>query len=133
MIGETLTSAKLYVAIGASDAVGVGARRGGAGRVLVGNSPYLERLPAYLFWHSVGALPGPDEANHIVDRYNDAVERVVVRHCATLVDLRAAGLAARRAGLEAALFAPDGFHPSTAGHRALAAAFTAALFADPPP
>jgi acyl-CoA thioesterase-1 len=101
-------------------------RRRGA-RVLVGNCPYLDRLPVYLMWREVGMLPGPDEANRIVDGYNGAVERVVGNHGATLVDLRAAGLVARRAGLEPALFAADGFHPSTAGHRALAAAFTAAL------
>jgi acyl-CoA thioesterase I len=211
VLGEPLTTTKLYVAIGASDAVGVGARRpareawpkllhqqafgggtrfvnlgvsgstvadalveqlrraerlaadvvtvwlvvndivagvpvdayeagldelvgrlqrGGAERLLVGNAPYLERLPAYLFWRSVGVLPGPDEANRIVDGYNAAVERVVARHSATLVDLRAAGLAARRAGIEATLFATDGFHPSTAGHRALAATFRAALLGD---
>ena len=51
----------------------------------------------------------------------------VARYDATLVDLCAAGLVARRAGLEPALFAGDGFHPSTAGHRALAGAFIDAL------
>jgi lysophospholipase L1-like esterase len=102
-------------------------RRAGARRVLVGNCPYLDRLPAYLMWQAVGLLPGPDEANRIVDGYNTAVERVVAHHDATLVDLRAAGLAARRAGRESTLFARDGFHPSSAGHRALAAVFTAAL------
>lgn len=101
-------------------------RRGGAA-VVVGNCPYLDRLPAYLFWQSVGVLPGPGEANRIVDAYNAAIGRVVERHDATLVDLRAAGLVARQAGLEPKLFASDGFHPSTAGHRALAAAFSAAL------
>jgi lysophospholipase L1-like esterase len=102
-------------------------RRAGVGRVLVGNCPYLDRLPAYLVGRAVGLLPEPDEANRIVDGYNTAIEAVVAGHDATLVDLRTASLAARRAGLEPALFAGDGFHPSTAGHRALAAAFTAAL------
>ena len=102
-------------------------RRGGATRVVVANCPYLDRLPAYLLWRSVGVLPDPIEANRIVDTYNAAIGRAVERHGATLVDLRAAGLAARRAGTEPGLFAADGFHPSTAGHRALAAAFTAAL------
>jgi lysophospholipase L1-like esterase len=104
-------------------------RRVGVGRLLVGNCPYLDRLPAYLMWQAVGLLPEPEEANRIVDSYNAAIDGVVTRHCATLVDLRAAGLAARRAGVEPTLFAGDGFHPSTAGHRALAAAFTAALLA----
>lgn len=102
-------------------------RRGGASRVLVGNCPYLDRLPAYLVGRAAGWLPEPDEANRTVDGYNAAIGTVVVRHDATLVDLRTAGLAARRAGLEPALFAADGFHPSTAGHRALARAFAAAL------
>ena len=102
-------------------------RRAGAGRVLVGNCPYLDRLPAYLAWLALGLVPEPAEANRIVDGYNTAIDRVVARHDTTLVDLRAAGLAARRDGVEPALFARDGFHPSTAGHRALAAVFTAAL------
>ena len=102
-------------------------RRGGATRVLVGSCPYLDRLPVYLMWRAVGVLPEPEEANRVVDRYNAAIDRVAAAHHATLVDLRAAGLAARHAGTEATLIARDGFHPSTAGHRAIAAAFTAAL------
>ena len=102
-------------------------RRGGASRVLVGNCPYLDRLPVYLRWRAAGVLPQAEEANLIVDSYNSAIHRVVAAHDATLVDVRAAGLAARRAGTEPALIARDGFHPSTSGHRALAAAFTAAL------
>jgi lysophospholipase L1-like esterase len=101
--------------------------------LLVGNCPHLDRLPAYLAGWAAGLLPEPAEANRIVDRYNEAIERVVARQGATLVDLRAAGLAARRAGLEAPLFAADGFHPSTAGHRAIAAAFAAVLAAVPRP
>lgn len=210
MLGEPLTAAGLYVAIGASDAAGVGARwpgreawprvlhrrafgrrtrlvnlavpgatvasalavqvpraerlrpdvvtvwlvvndivagvpvegyeaqfdelvgrlsRGAADRMLVGNCPYLDRLPAYLAWQAAGLLPDHDAANEVVDRYNAAIERAVSRHDATLVDLRTAGLAARRAGLEPGLYARDGFHPSTAGHKALAAAFAAAFTA----
>ncbi len=102
-------------------------RRGGATRVVLGNCPYLDRLPVYLLWQAAGVLPGPDEANRIVDGYNTAIDQVAARHDTALVDLRAAGLVARHAGLEPALFAADGFHPSTAGHRALAATFTAAL------
>jgi lysophospholipase L1-like esterase len=102
-------------------------RRAGADRLLVGNCPYLDHLPAYLLWRAVGVLPEPDEANRIVDSYNAVIQAVVTRHDATLVDLRAAGLAARRAGVEPTLFAGDGFHPSTAGHQALAGAFRAAL------
>ena len=108
----------------------VGRLRGeGTTRVLVGNCPYLDRLPAYLAGWAVGLLPGPAEANRIVDGYDTVIERVVARHGATLVDLRAAALAARRAGLESPLFAADGFHPSTAGHRAIAGAFADVLAA----
>jgi lysophospholipase L1-like esterase len=106
-------------------------RRAGSPAVLVGNCPYLDRMPAYLAWQSVALLPEPAEANRIVDGYNDVIDRVVGRHGATLVDLRSAGLAARRAGQESRLFAADGFHPSTAGHRAIAAVFAAALTAAP--
>jgi lysophospholipase L1-like esterase len=102
-------------------------RRGGDSRVLVGNCPYLDRLPVYLTWRAAGVLPDAEEANRIVDRYNAVIGRVAAAHHATLVDLRAAGLAARRSGTEPTLIARDGFHPSTSGHRALAAAFTAAL------
>lgn len=102
-------------------------RRDGATRVLVGNCPYLDRLPVYLMWRAAGVLPEPDEANRIVDSYNTAIERVVAAHDATVVDLRTAGLVARRAGTEAALIARDGFHPSTSGHRAIAVTFKEAL------
>lgn len=99
-------------------------------RVLVGNCPHLDRMPAYIWASAAGLLPLPDEANAIVDTYNAAIDRVVARHDATLVDLRPAALAARQAGTEAALFAADGFHPSTAGHRTLATCFTTALEAE---
>lgn len=102
-------------------------RHDGTTQVLAGNCPYLDRMPAYLGGLALGLLPGPAEANRIVDGYNEAIERVVRRYGATLVDLCSAGLAARRSGLEPRLFAADGFHPSTAGHRAIAATFAAAL------
>jgi lysophospholipase L1-like esterase len=102
-------------------------RRDGTTTVLVGNCPSLDRMPAYLFWREVAALPDAVEANRIVAGYNDAIDRVVSRYGATLVDLHAAGLAARRAGVESQFFASDGFHPSTAGHRAIAAAFAHVL------
>jgi lysophospholipase L1-like esterase len=105
----------------------VGRLRNRASRLLVGNCPYLDRLPAYLSWRALGLFPEPAEANEIVDDYNTAIDRVVSRHGATLVDLRAAGLAARQAGIESRLFARDGFHPSTAGHRAIAATFADVL------
>jgi lysophospholipase L1-like esterase len=102
-------------------------RRATADRLLVGNCPYLDRLPAYLTGCALGLLPEPDETNRIVDGYNAVIERAVARHDATLVDLRSAALRARRSGNEPMLFARDGFHPSTAGHRGLAATFAASL------
>ena len=72
-------------------------------------------------------LPGPSVVNKIVDDYNDAVARVVKKQGAVLVDLHARGLDARAAGREADLVGSDGFHPSPAGHAAVAATFADAL------
>ena len=107
-------------------------RRGGRTRVLVANTPPLDRLPVYVECRSRpgclgGNLPGPASVRAAVDAYNAAVARVVAAHGAELVDLHAAGLAAADAGRERALMSDDGFHPSTAGHRAVAEAFAAAL------
>jgi lysophospholipase L1-like esterase len=111
-------------------------RRGGATRVLVANTPWLDQLPAYLACRP-GApaggptcllhgtpVPTPEALNALVDAYNAAISRVVVREGAVLVDLHAFG--------EVALLHPedisdDGFHPSDAGHVAVAAAFAEAL------
>jgi lysophospholipase L1-like esterase len=62
-----------------------------------------------------------------VAAYNAATARVADREGAVLVDLNAAGLAARAAGTAGTQVAPDGLRPSTAGHAAVAAAFAAAL------
>ena len=107
-------------------------RRGGATRVLVGNTPPLDRLPIYLTAHddpdrTPGTLPSPDVLNGAVDAYNAAIARIVAAEGADLVDLHAATLATRAAGTEAALVGDDGFHPSTTGHKAVAAAFAAVL------
>ena len=113
-------------------------RRGGATRVLVANVPPLDRLPGYLACRPSppangppcrfgAAAPGPDALNRVIDAYDAATERVVSREGALLVDLHAVGLAARRAGTEATLVSRDGFHPSTAGHRAVAEAFADVL------
>lgn len=107
-------------------------RRGGATRVLVGNTPPLDRLPIYLDAqadpnHANGALPGVDVLNGAVDAYNAAIARIVATEGADLVDLHAATLAARAAGTEAALVGDDGFHPSTTGHKTVAATFAAVL------
>jgi len=62
-----------------------------------------------------------------VDSYNEATTRVAAREGATVVDLHDLGLTARRSGDAASLVSNDGFHPSTAGHQAVAKAFADAL------
>lgn len=104
-------------------------------RVLVANVPELDRLPDYVrcqdhpgvgCWFR-GELAEPGALRAAVADYNAAIGRVTRREDAVLVDLRAAGLAARSAGTEATLVADDGFHPSPQGHRVVAAAFADAL------
>jgi lysophospholipase L1-like esterase len=117
-------------------------RRNGKTKVLVANTPPLDQLPAYLACRpdppSGGPpclingiakllLPGPSTVNKIVDDYNAAAARVVAKEGAVLVDLHGRGLDARTAGRESSLVSGDGFHPSTAGHQAVADAFAAAL------
>jgi acyl-CoA thioesterase-1 len=113
-------------------------RRDGATRVLVANSPPLDRLPAYLACRpdppAAGPpcrtqfqLPPPDQVNALVDEFNAATTPIVERAGAHLVDLHATGMAARRAGVEQALISNDGFHPNSGGHRAVATAFAEVL------
>ncbi|HET7487982.1 MAG TPA: GDSL-type esterase/lipase family protein [Acidimicrobiales bacterium] len=108
-------------------------RRGGRTRVLVANVPPLDHLPAYLACRNGGdclvdgPLPPPEVVNAAVDAYNAAVARVATAEGADLVDLHAAGVAARRAGTEASLVSADGFHPSNAGHKLIADAFARVL------
>lgn len=113
-------------------------RRGGAATVLVANTPALDRLPAYLDClnpngtrcllpaHLRVFVPGPEALNAVVDQYNQVITRVVQREGAVLVDLHAASLKARAEGRDPALVSEDGFHPSTAGHAAVAATFAEA-------
>lgn len=113
-------------------------RRGGATMVLLANTPALDRLPAYLdCLDAAGSrcllpagfrrlVPQPDVVVAKVDAYNQAIAAVAQREGAVLVDLHAASLAARAAGNEAGLVSSDGFHPSTAGHAAVAATFAEA-------
>ena len=107
-------------------------------QVLVANAPPLDNLPAlracapnssdggglcFLF----EGLPPPLELRALVTRYNTATERATMRTSATLVDLHATALEARREGEELDLISGDGFHPSTEGHAAIAEAFAAEL------
>jgi len=93
-------------------------RRGGQTRVLVANTPPLDIIPV--------VKPFAALADAVADQYNQAIDRVVREEGAVLVDLHAAGLAAEKNGTAASLVGKDGFHPSTAGHAAVAAAFAAA-------
>ena len=95
-------------------------------RVLVANTPPLDQLPAYQAGRLLG-LPGPSVVVETVAEYNAAIARVVQRTGTLLVDLHAAGMAARAAGTEATLVSRDGFHPSTAGHAAIAEVFAKVL------
>ena len=102
-------------------------RRSASTRILVANSPPLDRLPAYQAGRLFAGLPAPEAIQQLVADYNAAIARVVPRHGALLVDLHAVGMAARAAGTEAAMISRDGFHPSTAGHAAVAEAFAKVL------
>ena len=113
-------------------------RRDGATRVLVANSPPLDRLPAYLACRPdpppaaspcrlATELPPPDAVNQVVEDFNRATSRVVEREGAHLVDLHAVGMAARQSGIEQALVSNDGFHPNSGGHHAVATAFAQVL------
>jgi len=104
-----------------------GLRRNGTVRVLVANTPPLDRLSGAVPGRNAGALPASDELNQLVDAYNAATSRVVGRQGALLVDLHALGLAARAAGTDTGLVGADGFSPSNAGHAAVAGAFAEVL------
>ncbi|HXM59172.1 MAG TPA: SGNH/GDSL hydrolase family protein [Candidatus Dormibacteraeota bacterium] len=106
-------------------------RRGGAARVLVANTPYLDRLPLYVACQAgrpgcpfAGAVPPPATLNAMVDAYNGAIARVAQREGATLVDLHGSG---EVPDAHPDYVGADGFHPSAAGHAAIAATFAAAL------
>jgi lysophospholipase L1-like esterase len=107
-------------------------RRSATTRVLVANTPPLDRLPAYQLGQVLADLPSPEELNALVAQYNAAIARVVQRQGAFLVDLHALGMAARAAGTEGSFISRDGFHPSTAGHARVAEAFSEALKASGP-
>ena len=107
-------------------------RRKGVATVLVANTPYLDRLPAYLACHgstaqdkiqcspAPAAQLGPAALNALVDEYNVSIARVVQSEGAVLVDLHAQG---EVPDLHPDWVSADGFHPSTAGYAAVAGAF----------
>lgn len=96
-----------------------GLRQGGRARVLVANTP-----PVEVFGTRGGSLASM--LTPAVDAYNAAIARVCRDEGAEVVDLHAAGAAAVKDGRAPALLAADRFHPSTAGHAAVAAEFAAA-------
>jgi acyl-CoA thioesterase-1 len=107
-------------------------RRGGRTEVLVANVPPLDRLPAYRTCLPgsrvtgvacvLPLVPSPDQVRALVAQFNAAIARVVAVEGAVAVDL------SRDSGQSlAGLTAADGFHPSTRGHRRIAAAFARAL------
>ena len=109
-------------------------RRDGATTVLVANTPRVDKLPAYVAClpdppadagtcRLPGMAPPPSVIRAAVARYNAAIARVVSAEGATLVDLHAAATSFSGARLTSG----DGFHPSTAGHRAVADAFARVL------
>jgi lysophospholipase L1-like esterase len=109
--------------------------RGGATRVLIANTPRLDRLPAYLACRpnpppgakcALGAitLPPPDQVNALVDAYNAAIARVAARHGAAVVDLASQTTTALDQHPD--YLSADGLHPSTKGAAAIANAFLAA-------
>jgi len=79
--------------------------------ILVGNIPDLSALPA------AGRFD-----LRFVDRWNAAIDEVVRRYEATLVDLRATWAEVRE---HPEYISSDGFHPSTTGYRRLADLFYA--------
>ena len=109
--------------------------RGAGARVLLANTPHLDRLPAFLACEpnppegsvkcplgSLALAPGLVDAK--VQAYNAAVAQVAQRNGATLVDLYAAG---EVADLHPEYVSGDGLHPSAEGAAAIAAAFAQAL------
>jgi lysophospholipase L1-like esterase len=106
--------------------------------VLVGNTPDLRQLPAYLACRPggttrtappclyFGGAPDPAGLDRIVRAYDAAAADVARREGAVLVDLAAVLRAAAPGGDPSSLLAGDGLHPNAAGHRLLAGAFAAA-------
>jgi lysophospholipase L1-like esterase len=94
-------------------------RRGGRTTVLVANTPAVDQLPVVASYGIPAEL-----ARRAVQGYNAAVERVAQAEGAVLVDLHAHRI-------EAEFVASDGFHPSPAGHAAVADVFAAAYRAAP--
>lgn len=117
------------------DAIVHALRQGGRARVLVGNAPAIDNLPAFKACQGIVtgaatcpipagvAVPAQSVVDSAVDAYDAAIAAVVAREGATLVDLRAHTdeLTSHPEDL-----APDGLHPSPLGDQKIAALFAAA-------
>jgi lysophospholipase L1-like esterase len=120
-------------------------RASGATTVLVANTPRLDTLPLYRACRSrtgtyvaplgnvvacppdVGLVtPPPARVRAAVAAYNETIERIVREEGAVLVDLHALGDVPTE---QPELVSEDGFHPSTEGAAAIAAAFEQVLAA----
>lgn len=118
-------------------------RGDGSTTVLLANTPRLDTLPVYLACRSrnglyvaplgdvvqcpadlLHAVPPPSAVRAAVGAYNRQIERIVRAEGAILVDLHALGDVP---GEHPEWVSDDGFHPSTAGAVAVAAAFERAL------
>ncbi len=120
----------------------VHALRGAGARVLLANTPRLDRLPAYAACRPnpppgsvqcpLGSvvLPAPEQVEAMVGSYNAAIAAVAAREGAALVDLFAAGAVSAQ---HPEYIGRDGFHPSAAGASAIARTFAAALGIEPSP
>jgi lysophospholipase L1-like esterase len=106
-------------------------RQRGSARVLIANTPYLDRLPAVLRCLGANApetsacptgvgTPTLGQLNSQVDLYNAAISRVAAKEGATLVDLHSQGEVADE---HPGWISADGFHPSELGYAAIAAQF----------
>ncbi len=114
----------------------VGQLRAAGARVVVANTPHLDRLPAYFACRlnppagsppcplGTISLPPQDQLEAQVQAYNTAIDRVVQGQGARLVDLYGAG---EVPDLHPEYVSSDGFHPSARGAAAIAAVFVAAL------
>ena len=105
-------------------------RRGGATDVLVAGMPPVLELPVVRACLPGGTgcrlparLPSAELIAQRVADYDAAIARVASAEGAVVVDLAAAAGGVNNGDL----VAPDGFHPSTEGHRRVAMAFQAAL------
>jgi len=109
--------------------------RAGGAEVLVANTPPLDRLPRLLQCQPFApSANGCDRTRRLplsevvrtVDLYNEAIARAAGATGAVLVDLHAWGERVQASGDLSRFVGTDGFHPSTAGYRAIAAEFAQA-------